>query len=55
MAGRVFSFSLLVTMATPALAQSVGATIPEPSSLALLGFGLAGVALGKRLSRPRRD
>jgi hypothetical protein len=42
-----------LTVATPALAQ--GATVPEPSTLALFGLGVAGLFIGRRGGRSRRD
>lgn len=43
----------IVLVATPAHAWS-GVQIPEPSNLALFGFGLAGLAIGRFASRIRR-
>lgn len=45
---------LLITL--PASAQAfAGVQIPEPSNLALFALGLAGVAIGRRFSRARRN
>jgi hypothetical protein len=44
---------LTVATATPALAQS--SAVLEPSSLLLLGLGVAGVIIGRQTSRRRRD
>lgn len=38
-------------IAVPAHASGGGIALPEPSSLFLLGMGVAGVAVGRRLSR----
>ncbi|HCF24860.1 MULTISPECIES: PEP-CTERM sorting domain-containing protein [unclassified Novosphingobium] len=52
MLGRIATPILVVLIgATPALAQSTSWVVPEPSGLALLGIGLAGVAAGRILSR----
>lgn len=46
---------LALLAALPAAAQADGAVIPEPSGLALLGLGVAGIILGRTLAarRPR--
>lgn len=44
---------LALTISTPALAN--GAAVPEPSSLLLFGMGVAGVIIGRRGGRSRRD
>jgi hypothetical protein len=52
MLGRYLTPILAVTLgAAPALAQSTSWVVPEPSGLALLGIGLAGIAAGRFLSR----
>lgn len=52
--GRL-AFTLLVALgaATPALAQAN--EVAEPSSLLLLGLGVAGVIIGRQGGRRRRD
>lgn len=57
MLGRFLTPILVVVSgAMPALAQSTSSVVPEPSGLALLGIGLAGVAAGRILSRkPPQD
>lgn len=45
--------TLLIT-AAPAAAQGI-AQVPEASSLTLLGLGVAGVVIGRRLSMRRKD
>ena len=45
---------MLLLVPTPAHAWS-GIQIPEPSNLALFALGLVGVAVGRRLSRHRRQ
>ena len=44
---------VLLATATPALAQA--SAVPEPSSLLLLGLGVAGVIVGRQTSRRRKD
>ena len=43
----------VLVSATPACASG-GTPLPEPSSLFLLGIGVAGVVVGRRFSRKRR-
>lgn len=52
---RLACTSLIVALAaaTPAFAQ--GLAIPEPSTLALFGLGVAGVIIGRRGGHSRRD
>lgn len=45
---------ILLMAAAPAHAWA-GIQIPEPSNLALFALGLIGVAVGRRLSRHRRQ
>ena len=52
---RLPAFLLMLLLgSTPAHAWS-GIQIPEPSNLALFALGLVGVAVGRRLSRNRRQ
>jgi hypothetical protein len=51
--GRVALTLLLASLATPALAQA--SAVAEPSSLLLLGLGVAGVILGRQGGRRRGD
>ena len=44
---------LALAASTPALAN--GSAVPEPSSLVLFGMGVAGVIIGRRGGRSRRD
>lgn len=44
---------ITLAAATPALAHS--AAVPEPSTLALFGLGVAGLIIGRRGGRSRRD
>ncbi|MEO5587866.1 MAG: PEP-CTERM sorting domain-containing protein [Novosphingobium sp.] len=55
MSFRIVSAALLIALggATPALANSVA--VPEPTTLALFGLGVAGVIIGRRGGRSRRD
>jgi PEP-CTERM motif len=41
--------------AGPALAQSGGSAVPEPSTMVLFGLGAAGVIVGRRLSSRRPE
>ena len=43
----------LLALATPALAQN-GATVSEPSDLALLGLGVIGVIVGRHVASKRK-
>lgn len=43
--------TLLFPGAAPAAAAPFGGSLPEPSGMALLAIGLAGVVIGRRLSR----
>ncbi|EIZ78903.1 hypothetical protein WSK_2446 [Novosphingobium sp. Rr 2-17] len=43
----------MLVVASPAYATGGGVPLPEPSSLFLLGMGVAGVALGRRFSRKK--
>lgn len=43
--------TLFFSGAAPASAASFGVSLPEPSGMALLAIGLAGVVIGRRLSR----
>lgn len=47
-------FLLLIAGSSPAHAWA-GVQIPEPSNLLLFALGLAGVAIGRRFSRARRN
>ena len=50
------ALALVLFAADPALASGGGTPLPEPSGLLLLGLGIAGVAIGRRLSsRRERD
>ncbi|HEX4847533.1 MAG TPA: PEP-CTERM sorting domain-containing protein [Novosphingobium sp.] len=54
MVARIASLVLLAAaLSTPALAQAASTAIPDPSGVALFGLGLAGVILGRHLSRRR--
>lgn len=44
-----------ILIASPAHASGGGIVLPEPSSLFLLGMGVAGVALGRRFSKKKAD
>ena len=56
MLGRILpSLFLAVLSAGPALAQSGGTAIPDPSGIALFGMGLAGVIIGRHFSRRKPD
>ena len=60
MFGRSLSFLIPAILvgsflsASPALAQA-GSTIPEPSDMALLGLGLAGLVIGRYAARRKPD
>lgn len=47
------AFVIALGAATPALAQ--GSAVPEPSTLVLFGLGVAGVVIGRRGGKSRRD
>lgn len=47
------ALTVALTATTPTLAQ--GSAIPEPSTLVLFGLGAAGVIIGRRGGRARRD
>jgi hypothetical protein len=56
MLGRSLTLILTTAIAaSPALAQSGGSSIPDPSGIALFGMGLAGVIIGRHFSRKRPD
>ena len=56
MFGRSLTPALFaILFASPALAQSGGSSIPDPSGIALFGMGLAGVIIGRHFSRRRPD
>ena len=56
MFGRSLTLILMTASAvSPALAQSGGSSIPDPSGIALFGMGLAGVITGRHFSRKRPD
>lgn len=40
---------------TPAMAQSVGSVVPEPSAIALFGLGVAGLIIGRHYASRRPD
>lgn len=46
-------FAAFVT-ATPALAQNVGISIPEPSDGALFAIGVVGLVVGRQVARKRK-
>lgn len=46
---------MTIVAASPALAQTGGSSIPDPSGIALFGMGLAGVIIGRHFSRRRPD
>lgn len=46
---------MTATALSPALAQTGGSSIPEPSGIALFGMGIAGVIIGRHFSRKRPD
>lgn len=52
---RLFTSLLAaIACATPALAQSGGTSIPEPTNAALLGLGIVGLIVGRQVAK-RRD
>ncbi|MEQ1494993.1 MAG: PEP-CTERM sorting domain-containing protein [Novosphingobium sp.] len=53
---RILSTLFIAALAAgPALAQSGGVAVPEPSTMALFGLGAIGVLVGRRLSSRRPD
>ncbi|MFN4112550.1 MAG: PEP-CTERM sorting domain-containing protein [Sphingomonadaceae bacterium] len=50
-----FAFPLFLLSAPAHANVMAGVQIPEPSNLALFALGLAGVAIGRRFSRARRN
>ena len=55
MFGRSLTAAFAIFVASPALAQTGGSSIPDPSGIALFGMGLAGVIVGRHFSRRRPD
>ena len=56
MLGRSLTLIFMTAIAaSPALAQTGGSSIPDPSGIALFGMGLAGVVIGRHFSRKRPD
>lgn len=56
MFGRSLTLILTTAIAaSPAMAQTGGSSIPDPSGIALFGMGLAGVIIGRHFSRRRPD
>ena len=53
MPGRQLVLVFLALAATPA--QASGFSIPEPSTITLLGLGLAGLIIGRFAARQRPD
>ena len=53
MIARIASFLCLAVVSAPALAQSGGSAIPDPSGIALFGLGVAGVVIGRHFSRSK--
>lgn len=47
------ALAIALGAATPALAH--GSVVPEPSTLVLFGLGVAGVIIGRRGGKSRRD
>jgi len=54
---RFLSLALVVFVITggPALAQTAGTAVPEPSDGMLFAVGLAGLIVGRRVARRKDD
>ncbi|CAH0495814.1 hypothetical protein [Novosphingobium sp. CECT 9465] len=49
-----FALAALLAFATPALAQSAGISIPEPTDGALFALGLVGLVVGRQVAKRRK-